>query len=58
MVLEKQFKFKNIEGMIDWYFSTVYEVIKEKYNNPFHKHMILRVVRGIHQGILYNIKNF
>ena len=54
----KKFNFSSIEDLIAWYFSTSYQIIEEKYSNPFHRKIILKTIKGMEIGLLQNIKVF
>lgn len=52
------FKFKNTADLIDWYFSTAYEVIEEQYTSVFQKRLLMKVVKGIHIDLINDIKKY
>jgi len=54
----KPFNFDSMDEMIDWYFTTAYDIIKDKYPNVFHQRIIMKVVRGIQKGLVRNIKEY
>ncbi len=55
---KKVFEFESIEGLISWFFETVYDTLKEKYKSPFQLRLVMKTTRGIEKGLLANIKEF
>lgn len=54
----EEFNFDSMEDMLTWYFSTVEDIIQDKYKNAFNRTTLIRVVRGIEIGVKENIKRY